>query len=53
MSIEASSVSGTTIQDASVLESCVQRKFAPAPIWTEAMLALLQKKGLKEASGTV
>jgi RNA-directed DNA polymerase len=25
-----------------VLESCVQRKFAPAPIWTEAMLAALQ-----------
>ena len=25
-----------------MLESCVQRKFAPAPIWTEAMLAALQ-----------
>ncbi len=42
MIIEASPVSKTTIQDASVLESCVQRKFAPAPIWTEAMLAALQ-----------
>jgi hypothetical protein len=42
MTIEASPVSETTIQDASVLESCVQRKFAPAPIWTKAMLAALQ-----------
>jgi RNA-directed DNA polymerase len=42
MIIEASPVSKTTIQDASVLECCVQRKFAPAPIWTEAMLAALQ-----------
>jgi len=42
MTIEASSVSETTIQDAGVLESCVQRKFMPAPIWTEAMLAALQ-----------
>jgi RNA-directed DNA polymerase len=42
MTIEASSVSETTIQDAGVLESCVQRKFVPAPIWTEAMLAALQ-----------
>ena len=42
MIIEASPVSETTIQDASVLECCVQRKFAPAPIWTEAMLAALQ-----------
>jgi RNA-directed DNA polymerase len=42
MLIEASPVSETTIQDASVLESCVQRKFAPAPIWTKAMLAALQ-----------
>ena len=42
MIIEASPVSKTTIQDASVLESCVQRIFAPAPIWTEAMLAALQ-----------
>jgi RNA-directed DNA polymerase len=40
MIIEASPVSKTTIQDASVLECCVQRKFAPAPIWTEAMAAL-------------
>ena len=42
MTIEASSVSETTIQDAGVPESCVQRKFMPAPIWTEAMLAALQ-----------
>jgi RNA-directed DNA polymerase len=42
MNIEASPVSETTIQDASVLESCVQRKFSPAPIWTKAMLAALQ-----------
>ena len=42
MTIEASPVSETTIQDAGVLESCVQRKFAPAPIWTKAMLAALQ-----------
>ena len=42
MIIEASPVSTTTIQDASVLECCVQRKFEPAPIWTEAMLAALQ-----------
>jgi RNA-directed DNA polymerase len=42
MNVEASPVSETTIQDAGVLESCVQRKFAPAPIWTEAMLAALQ-----------
>ena len=43
MRIDASSVSETTIQDASVLESCVQRKFTPAPLWTEAMLAALQR----------
>ncbi|MDD5277896.1 MAG: hypothetical protein PHR16_17720 [Methylovulum sp.] len=30
------------MQDASPLESSVQRKFAPAPIWTKAMLAALQ-----------
>jgi len=42
MNIEASPVSETTIQDAGMLESCVQRKFAPAPIWTKAMLAALQ-----------
>ena len=42
MTIEASPVSETTIQDASVPESCVQRKFAPAQIWMEAMLAALQ-----------
>jgi len=43
MKIEASSVSETTKQDASVLESCVQRKFTPAPLWTAAMLAALQR----------
>jgi RNA-directed DNA polymerase len=42
MEIEASPVSETTRRDASVPGSCVQRKFAPAPIWTEAMLAALQ-----------
>jgi RNA-directed DNA polymerase len=42
MTIEASLVSETTIPDAGVPESCVQRKFMPAPIWTEAMLAALQ-----------
>jgi RNA-directed DNA polymerase len=31
-----------TKRGASVLGSCVQRKFAPAHIWTEAMLAALQ-----------
>src|SRR2546426_11024647 len=43
MRVEASPVSETTKRDASVLGSCVQRKFAPAPIWTEAMLAALQR----------
>jgi RNA-directed DNA polymerase len=43
MKIEASSVSETTKQDASVLESCVQRKFTPALLWTAAMLAALQR----------
>src|SRR6202051_3353716 len=43
MRIEASSVSETTNQDASVLESRGQRKFTPAPLWTEAMLAALQR----------
>jgi hypothetical protein len=43
MKVEASSVSATTKRDASVLESCVQRKFTPAPLWTEAMLAALQR----------
>ena len=42
MTIEASLVSETTIPDAGVPESCVQRKFMPAPIWTESMLAALQ-----------
>ncbi|MGJ0491190.1 group II intron reverse transcriptase/maturase [Methylobacter sp.] len=42
MKFEASPVSETTRQGASVLESCGQRKFTPAPIWTKAMLAALQ-----------
>jgi len=42
MTVEASLVSEATKQDAGVLGSCVQRKFVPAPIWTEAMLAALQ-----------
>ena len=42
MKVEASPVSETTRRDASALGSSVQRKFAPAPIWTEAMLAALQ-----------
>ena len=42
MRVEASTVSETTRRDASALGSCVQRKFVPAPIWTEAMLAALQ-----------
>jgi RNA-directed DNA polymerase len=36
MEVEVSSVSGTTRQDASALGSCMQRKFVPASIWTEA-----------------
>lgn len=46
MEIKASIVSETTRRDAGALESCKQRKFAPAPIWTEAMLAAL-KYGVK------
>jgi RNA-directed DNA polymerase len=42
MKVEASLVSETTKRGANVLESCVQRKFTPASIWTEAMLAALQ-----------
>lgn len=42
MGIEASPVSATTKRDASAPGSCEKRKFAPAPIWTEAMLAALQ-----------
>jgi RNA-directed DNA polymerase len=42
MRVEASTVSETIRRDASALGSCVQRKFVPAPIWTEAMLAALQ-----------
>ena len=42
MKIEASPVSETTRRDAGALGSCVQRKFAPATIWTDAMLAALQ-----------
>ena len=43
MRVEASPVSATTKRDASALGSSMQRKFAPAPIWTEAMLAALQR----------
>jgi RNA-directed DNA polymerase len=43
MKVEASPVSETTRRDASALEGCVQRKFAPASIWTDAMLAALQR----------
>ena len=43
MTVEASIVSETTKQDAGVLGSCVPRKFVPAPIWTETMLAALQR----------
>ena len=46
MTVEASLVSATTKQDAGMPGSCVQRKFVPAPIWTEAMLAAL-KCGVK------
>lgn len=42
MEIEASPVSETTRRDARAPGSCMQRKFVPAPIWTEAMLAALQ-----------
>jgi RNA-directed DNA polymerase len=41
MRVEASTVSETTRRDASALGSCEQRKFAPASIWTDAMLAAL------------
>jgi RNA-directed DNA polymerase len=41
--VEASPVSETTRRDASALGSCEQRKFACASIWTEAMLAALQR----------
>src|SRR5689334_6284554 len=43
MKVEGSPVSETTRRDASALGSCMQRKFARAPIWTEAMLAALQR----------
>ena len=43
MKVEASPVSETTRRDASALGSSMQRKFAPAPIWTEAMLAALER----------
>ena len=46
MKIEASPVSETTKRDADALGSCVQRKFAPAAIWTDAMLAAL-RNGVK------
>ena len=42
MEVEASTVSETTRRDARALESCRQRKFAPASIWTDAMLAALE-----------
>jgi hypothetical protein len=42
MKIEASPVSETTRRDADALGRCVQRKFASASIWTDAMLAALQ-----------
>ncbi len=41
MEVEASTVSETTKRDARALGSCGQRKFAPASIWTDAMLAAL------------
>lgn len=43
MTVEASLVSETTKQGAGMPGSCVQRKIVPAPIWTEAMLAALEK----------
>ena len=43
MKVEASPVSETTRRDARALGSSMQRKFAPAPLWTEAMLAALQR----------
>jgi RNA-directed DNA polymerase len=43
MEVEASPVSETTKQDAGAPGCCVQRKFAPASVWTEAMLAALQR----------
>lgn len=46
MEIEASIVSETTRRDAGAPGRCEQRKFAPAPIWTEAMLVAL-KCGVK------
>src|SRR5438128_414997 len=42
MEVEASTVSETTKRDAGALGSCMQQKFVPAPIWTEAMLAALE-----------
>jgi len=43
MTVEASLVSETTRRDADALGSCVQPKFVPTSIWTEAMLAALQR----------
>jgi len=43
MEVEASPVSETTKQDEGAPGCCVQRKFAPASVWTEAMLAALQR----------
>src|SRR6266699_1206353 len=42
MKVEASTVSETTRRDAGAPGSSMQRKFAPAPLWTKAMLAALQ-----------
>jgi RNA-directed DNA polymerase len=43
MKVEASPVSETTKRDASAPGRCIQPKLAPASIWTEAMLAALQR----------
>jgi RNA-directed DNA polymerase len=43
MVVEASPVSATTRRDADAPGSCVQRKLASTSIWTEAMLAALQR----------
>jgi RNA-directed DNA polymerase len=43
MKIEASTVLETAKREAGALGSCEQRKFVPASIWTEAMLAALQR----------
>lgn len=53
MKVEASLVSETTIQDASVLERCVQRKFTPAPLSGRKLCWQLYNEELKEANGIV